>query len=284
MGNTQRAFGLERPFKLALKPLIVLGLLGLMASLSACELPIFKSEALREPPLIPSAPAASAPSNAPLETHASHYADAEAIQSFSSNLPEAIRHALSLNVLRPATAEMAFEPEHPITYGEFRQWANDYQKALSGQPLEPTAAPAPNNSEPGAVTPAAAKAIEAPDDPATLLPAEMLWGSSGVREPNLLTRETLCALGVFLNHQDAKARQLSAAQIASSQPGQASPSEGGDSGDVSGDTEGSLSQLADYAKISTWAQRYVALAYQNNWLETIFNLTPAVRPFYMFFF
>ncbi len=274
--NAPREFGLERPFKLALKSLIVLGLLSLMTCLSACDFPTLKSEPLREPPLIPSAPALSEPVVAPPVAYASQYADTEAIQNFSSNLPEAIRHAISLNVLRPATTATVFDPERSITYGEFRQWANDYQKVLSGQSLDPVTAPAPANKQSDEASPQAKPTQpDTAGDPDTLLPAEMLWGSSGVREPSPLTRETLCALGVFLNHQDAKARKLSPAQIASSQPGQTSSSEGGDSGDVPGDTEGALSQVADYAKISPWAQRYVALAYQNNWLETIFNLTPA---------
>jgi len=204
------------------------------------------------------------------ETHVANYADSTDIQNFSPNLMQAVTKALRLSVLKPATPESRFEPDRPIAYGEFRQWANDYQNAIntaqhqgSATAFSPDSPPSPA----GPMTPPPSMSVTA-----TWLPSEMLWGNHGVREQTILTRETLCALAVFLSGQDNKARKLSQAQIAKAQPnsGQA----GTDPNDT-GNTDGTLDQFPDYAKISPWALRYVALAYQNDWLVSAFNLSSA---------
>lgn len=259
-------------FKSSLNSRLLLGLLIMLTLFSACELPGLKSAPLREPPLIPSPPDAPSPAAAKEELHVANYADTEAIQNFSPELPQAVARALRLSVLKPATPQSQFEPERAITYGEFRQWANDYQNALIDAKTEENAT-APKDSPPPAAGPLAPPAtIAAHMGNATFLPAEMLWGSHGVRELNTLNRESLCALGVFLNGQDGVARKMTPAQIAATQPGQdADPSMTA----PSDSNEGDFSQLSDFSRISPWAQRYVALAYKNDWFQPVFNLSMA---------
>jgi hypothetical protein len=250
---------------------LLLGMLALLTLFSACDLPGTKISPLREPPLIPSPPEASAVIETKAACRIANFSDMEEIHNFSPNLAQAVATALSMGVLKPATAQSQFEPEHPITYGEFRQWANDYQEAINALNQAATDA-APNSPPPAAGPLTPPPAIAAHLGNSTMLPAEMLWGSHGVREQSPLTRESLCALAVFLNGQDATARKLNPTQIETAQPSQDSgntPTEGSES------TEGSLSQLSDYAQVSPWALKYVAVAYKNDWFQPLFNLSTA---------
>jgi hypothetical protein len=273
-GSTQYSAHRRKPvaFQTNRNSGVLLGLLAMLTLFSACEWPGLKSAPLREPPLIPSPPAAASPAEAMLETHVANFADQEAIQNFSPTLPQAMAHALTLHVLKPATPQAQFEPERAITYGEFRQWANDYQNALIDMKTQANAISG-QDSAPAVAGPLAPPAsIAAHLGNPTLLPAEMRWGAHGVREINILNRESFCALAVFLNGQDAAARRLTSAQIASATLG---PDMENSAIEPPDGNEGSLDQLADFDKISPWAQRYVALAYKNDWFQPVFNLSMA---------
>jgi hypothetical protein len=262
---------LRLDYRTFLKKGVLLGFLASLSLFSACEWPVGKITPLREPPLVPSPPDAVTQAKAQQAAHAASYADTEDIRNFSPVLAEAVAHALSLDVLKPATPESRFEPDRPIPYGEFRQWANDYQNAINNAANAPAKSQAPSSDIP---SPAAGPLTPPPTLTAvtqTWLPAEMMWGGSGVREQSILTRESLCALAVFLNGQDARARKLTPSQIAQAQPGlMQSPAE-----DDTPSLDGGLGQLSDYSKISPWALKYVALSYQNDWLEPVFGLNPA---------
>jgi len=272
-GNRKPHRSVFGQFKTPVKFGALLGLLACLTLFSACEMPMGKITPLREPPLIPSPPDAPVQGEAPQTAHVASYADTADIQNFSPALAQAVNRALSLSVLKPATPESRFEPDKPIGYGEFRQWANDYQNAVNTARNQATATAISPDSPPPAggplSPPPALTAITQ-----TWLPSEMMWGAQGVREKTTLTREALCALAVFLNGQDAQARKLTPAQIAKAQPGQ-DGQDGMSNPDDADLTDGTLSQLSDYGKISPWALKYVALSYKNDWLEPLFGLSPA---------
>jgi hypothetical protein len=159
-----------------------------------------------------------------------------------SRLREAITRALKMGVLNPINLQEEFSPKKPIYYGTFREWVIAYQQASSGSSGIIGTMNLPGNKT---------------------LPSSLSWGGHTVTASQILTRQDLCVMYVFLTNQVETAQALTPTQIES-----ASPSHDNMSMDET------LSQFKDYATISSWAKRYVAVTYQDNLLQKIFNLTP----------
>ena len=75
-----------------------------------------------------------------------------------------------------------------------------------------------------------------------------------------LTRETFCWVYVYITNQQAQAGHLSHDQALAMNP-------------VKNEVY-ALSEFQDFPAISPWAQQYVALAYRDNVLNSVFALTP----------
>jgi hypothetical protein len=271
-GDSFKILWLVPRFKTGWNIRLFLGFAALLTLFSACEWPGVKSAPLREPPLIPRPPELSQQAQSKAESRVANFMDMEDIRNFSPALAQAVTTALGMGVLKPATAQTRFEPERNIVYGEFRQWANDYQDAVNALNQSAMESAAANSPPPAAGPLSPPPALAAHLGNPTMLPVEMFWGSHGVKEQTALSRESLCALAVFLKGQDGVARKLSPAQIQATQPhpdNGSSAMEGSDNADVP------LSQLSDYSQVSPWALKYVALAYKNDWLQPVFSLSAA---------
>jgi hypothetical protein len=253
--------------------------LSLSLLLSGCGGSIVPHEKIKEPPYVPALAEHSVTptqENNGVGLSTGFYADLmddQAAASWHPKLKDAVNQAVRLGILRPQGFQENFDPDRAITYGEFRGWVIDYQKVLSaGQNDASKASPPLPQSEidtPATVTPPAASAgesLDSPMNPDKLLipPSDMGWQGHQLAENAFLTREALCALYAFLKQKNGKAAQLTPEAIeAMMPPGQA---EHGDE---------TLGQFKDYANISDWAKRYVALAYQEKLLQEVFRLNPS---------
>lgn len=247
-----------RPFPRLVCFLVACGLL------SGCGNQPAPTEKVLEPPYVPAPPVAAKPAqgdeSVPEGIHV--YADLLELNDGSRRHPrlyEAVSRAIRLGVLKPGRLDERFEPERPLSYREFRQWALAYQ-SLQAQTMSP--------NEPKQLNPETpARKLEKLSTPMSvqklsLLPERMVWDNAAIDESRTVDRETLCALAVYLGGQEAQARALTREDIEATTPG----------GDKQ-NTEEALSQFRDYASISPWARRYVALAYRDRLLQKTFRKT-----------
>ncbi len=218
------------------------------------------TESVKEPPLIPDPvdPAESGDANPDLNAKpVGLYEDmAELGDSarHNSRLREAVSQAIALGVLKPTSPQERFDPQKPIGFGEFRDWAIAYQNATAQVPN--VSMPAEAGSLMGGITDIPASKLKIP-------PSSMSWDGHAVTESHILTRQELCALYVFLSGQDDAARKMGQDDIEAANPAHdpMSPDE-------------AISQFKDYTEIGPWARRYVAVAYQDGLLGRLFKLTP----------
>ncbi len=188
-------------------------------------------------------------------------------------LTEAVSHAIRIGVLKPTGVQDRFNPDNPINYTEFREWATAYQTAAAanGMPLD--------KSDTGIITPAKAEkkeprelaskvsrpdALSSPMNPAKLmmLPTQMRWGSHELAPNRPLTREELCGLYVFLAHKTDAAMAMSPDDLESATPGNNS---------INADE--AFGMFKDFQTLSPWAKPYIALAYRDMVLQKVFNLS-----------
>jgi hypothetical protein len=238
--------------------------------LSGCNLlPTTSSEHIQEPPLIPepstdiTAPQSEMTSK-PLITAYADLIDFNDLSKHHPQLHDAVSTAIQVGVLKPSSVTELFNPQNPIQYGEFRTWAIAYLNTASSPSAEipqPELAKQPNATNESHTT--------NPMNPINLmiLPSEMQWGDHRLTETHPLTREDVCALYVFLSQQEATARSLNEDEIEATAPGQKQV----DPDVVSPDE--ALSQFKDWAAIDGWARRYVAVAYRDKLMNTLFGLT-----------
>lgn len=246
------------------------------------------SQKVQEPPYVPAPVATESASGVLIEmpvTDVRVYADMALLEDrsrYPASLRDAVSRGIAIGVLRPTRLDETFDPDRPLTYGEFRAWTLAYQSALLGYGMVPTGgAEMPTlpqaNAKPGEARSkeagskeidalkAGMKKLTSPMSPEKLmvLPVEMGWEGHMLAEKRPLTREELCALYVFLSKQEDKARALSREEIEGMNP----------SGDAMNMDE-SLSQFKDYTALGQWSQKYVALAYKDGLLQNLFRLTP----------
>lgn len=239
--------------------------LSLGLALGGCNLMQTSTpEPVKEPPLIPEPVAPtentdsdSAAANQP-KTLYEYMAELGDASRHNSLLREAVSKAIEVGVLKPTSPQERFEPQKPICFGEFRDWAIAYQQV---------SAPMPSVSMNSGISAESSGLIggiaDIPTSKLKIPPASMSWGGHSVTASHVLTRQELCALYIFLSNQDEAVRKMSNDDIEAANPAHdpMSPDE-------------ALSQFKDYASIGPWARRYVATAYQDGILQKIFNLLP----------
>jgi hypothetical protein len=233
------------------------------------------SGAVKEPPYIPAPPAASqaeaGPPSIASGTAAGEYADLlnpDDPAHLHPRLKEAVAQAIQWGVLHPTGYEERFEPQNPITYSELRDWIIRYQKALvEAQAPLPADTTVTKSGEPRELSELTKRpdSLDSPMNPNKLLipPSNMSLGTHHLSDNTVLTREELCGLYAFLSHQDSKANALSTDDIETAAPSSTEATE-----------NATLSDFKDWSNISDWAQKYVAVAYQDNLLKRLFLLTP----------
>lgn len=236
----------------------------LLGSLSGCWKPAVHTESVAEPPLIPAPPSAEEVANAVPAMDVQAYADLLELENdrrYPPGLVEAVTHAIQLGVLKPTNLQERFEPDRPLTYGEFRQWALAYQTALYGYQALPSAealaeAKLPStNVKPDLTGPMSPEKL-------FILPEKLDAGSQVIQPNQALSREALCHLYFLLTKQQARLRNLSLADI-----------EGAFPNTQGNGAEESLSQFKDYTVISPWARPSVAMFYQSGQLQQLFRQT-----------
>jgi hypothetical protein len=252
--------------------------------LSGCQwLQSGPTEEIRQPPLIPEPEVTQASPEAPIADQTAFvgvYADLSELNDAHPKLKDAVTQALRSGILKPTSPQERFEPNRSLSYGEFRQWAIAYQSALSGTGMMQV------ENDPKSKTPVKELATFSktpgqelnPMSPLKLmvLPSGITWENHSLSEGRPLTRQELCALYVFLSHQDTKARSLTTEQIESANPGIGHEMGADPNADINANInmDEALSQFKDYAGISRWARRYVALSYRDGMLQKTFRLTP----------
>ncbi len=258
-----------------LKSLYLLCLAGLLVPLVGCLGESQPAETINEPPFIPAieAPVVSEDKNEIPALYVGAYADLMDYGDQTRHNPKllaAVGHAIRIGVLRPAGVHDQFNPNLPINFTEFRQWATDYQAAESASKIQ-SGALGPLEAKTASAQPNALQAMAAPPDalsspmnPAKLmiLPTELQLGTHTLENNRPLNREELCALYVYLAQKQPLAHALSLDQIenASVDPNMMSSDE-------------ALSMFRDYTSISDWAKPYVAIAYQDGMLQKTFRLS-----------
>jgi hypothetical protein len=255
--------------------------LALLTMLSGCFDKPKTALKVQEPPYVPALPqpGESEPEQKTLAVmDIRAYADLMDLGDASRHHPklaDAVSNAIRAGVLRPATLDERFSPEKPMTYGEFRTWALSWQNALAdagygievspdGKRINRNQGAKQNPDEPRELVPSRHDALKDPMNPEKLmvLPESPEWGSLKMNPNQPLTRETLCALYVFLTQQEAKTRALTPEAIESAAPGTHEMN-----------TDEALSEFKDTSALSPWARRYVAVAYQDRILQHVFRLT-----------
>lgn len=239
--------------------------------LAGCNLlPTSSTDRIQEPPLIPepAADTTATPSEMTPKALVTAYADLIDFNDLSKHHPllhDAVSTAIQVGVLKPASVTDTFNPQSPIQYGEFRTWAIAYLNATSTPPAR-SAETAPTET---AGTPNPSPSTTNPMNPLNLiiLPSEIQWGDHRLTDTHPITREELCALYVFLTQQETAARSLSADEIEATVPGQKQVDP-----DVANPDE-ALSQFKDWSAMDGWARRYVAVAYRDNLMKSLFGLT-----------
>lgn len=246
------------------------GLLMLITCLSGCFGWMPKEEPIQEPPFIP-APEAVAPKPVQTEIPVAYvgaYADLMEMSDRGQHHPdltEAVAHAIRIGVLKPAGIEERFNPDAPIRFAEFRQWALAYQSAAAGVAEMKPAPLKESKMQPRELTTVVNRpdSLDSPMNPAKLmiLPEDMRWGSHGVDSSRPLTREELCALYVTLVRKAETAQALTMDAIEAAAPGKDGLN-----------ADEALSQFKDYQTIDEWAKPYVAVAYRDGVLQKAFRL------------
>lgn len=256
----------------------VLLLLFLLPALSGCFEEKKEQAKVVQPPYVPELPEPPSASDTrpPNLTDIRAYADLMEMGDPGRHHPrlvDAIANAIRAGVLKPASLDDRFEPDANITYGEFRDWTLNWQNALADSGYGIRMNDGGNLQKPryrkgGApreLTAYRRDALSSPMNPEKLmiLPESMAWEEQTMDANAPLTRETLCALYVFLSQQEEKARALSSEKIENMTPG-----------DGAIQAEESLMQFKDYEAISPAARRYVAIAYKDRVVQKVFRLTP----------
>jgi hypothetical protein len=258
------------------KSLVILCLTASLLPLTGCHGNVQSSEKINEPPLIPNL---EAPMPPPKEDeipalYIGAYADLMDYGDQTRHNPklvEAVSHAIQLGVLKPSGVHDRFNPDYPISFSEFRQWAIAFQAAESAatqQPSHHSTLPdqkALKNAPKALLVPVAAQPEEltSPMNPAklTILPTHLQFGNHVLESNRPLNREELCALYVYLSQKQQQASALTPHQIENTAPGsETMPS------------DETFSMFKDYTATSDWAKPYVAIAYQNGILQKVFNL------------
>lgn len=203
--------------------------------------------------------------------------DAGNAAQFHPQLKEAVNQAIRLGILKPVGFQERFNPERSITYGEFRSWIVEYQRVIAEDEMQTSLQPGGTDKKGATNMPTVSAAsasssvppvvdrLDSPMNPAKLFipPSTFAWAGHQLVENTTMTREELCAIYTFLSHQDEKAGQLTGEAIERMAPSGAASN-----------AEDTLGQFKDYNNISEWARRYVAIAYQNQLLKNLFQLTP----------
>jgi hypothetical protein len=266
------------------KFLAILCLTGSLLPLTGCSGNFQSSEKVNEPPFIPAVEAPTPPQENEEIPALSIGAYADLMDygdqtRHNPKLVEAVSHAIQLGVLEPNGVNDRFNPDNPISFSEFRQWATTYQAAENASILKPahstllnhaalnheaTEEATKNSSK--ALLPVAAQpeALTSPINPAklTILPTLLQFGAHALENNRPLNREELCALYVFLSKKQQQASALTPDQIENTAPGT----------DTVPNDE-TFSMFKDYTAISNWAKPYVAIAYQDGILQKVFKLS-----------
>jgi|GEM_PF-2605432 len=226
-------------------------------------------------------------------------------------LREAVLQAIHFGILRPRTTQERFHPSRAITYGETRALIAAYNEILieaskmaeeEGEESVEKKAESPKDDADNIDYKLIDKIVDAPTksakkdeaanksksnqnapmvtvkDPgtATILlpsgaqaryrtpPADMSWDNHHLQEGTWLTREELCGLYSFLSHQDETALGMSPELIDQMVPA------GSDA-----EPDEAFDQFKDVTSIGEWARPFVALAYHDNLLRDLWDLTPA---------
>jgi hypothetical protein len=228
-----------------------------------------------EPPYIPDPPSISGtlvPVELPsVSENIRNYADLLHLDEDSPYLPRlqsAVAHAITLGVLKPGSPTEKFDPERPVTYGEFRSWTLAYQSAVSGIGMMPTEGASLSDVEEMTALKTQVAAGASPDlakirERIKILPDKLGWGGHALVAANPLSREEFCALAAYLNGRDQEATALDKKKIDAMAPG----------GDGSTPDE-AFRSFTDYAKVSAWAKPFVAMAYRDGFLRQAFALMP----------
>lgn len=242
--------------------------------LSGCFTPKTTQNQILEPPLIPPPVSVKETVSTTPAFNIQSYADMldwGNTREYSPLLPDAVRHALELGVLKPTSVQERFEPTREVTYGEFRDWAMAYQTVLYGYGMLPSGATLAENSALAtlsAVKPSAGivgKAeLTSPMNPEKLsiLPEAFTLGNQTLVSGQPLTREALCQLYFVLMKQDVSLQQLSIAQIEAMMP--ENPRSG---------PEERFAQVKDYASINPAVRAGVGSLYKSEQLQQLFKVT-----------
>lgn len=256
--------------------LTIAGVAGCVTLLAGCFGNSQSVDEIKEPPFVPAveAPLTDSKQSEIPALYVGAYADLMDYGDQTRHSPrllEAVAQAIRIGVLKPDGVQDKFNPENPITFNEFRQWATAYQTAAAGAlRLKPTESDPKTSAmginQPKELAPMARQPDElaSPMNPARLMmmPADLSLGLHELAKNRPLNREELCALYVFLAHKQDLASALTVDAVESSTPG--------------GNTlqaDEALSMFKDYPAISDWAKPYVAIAYRDAILQKAFNLT-----------
>jgi len=221
-------------------------------------------------------------------------------------LRDAVIQAIHFGILRPRTTQERFHPSRAITYGETRALIAAYNEILieaskmaeeEGQESVEKKEESPKDEADNIDYKLIDKIVDAPTksskekdksksmgpsvvvkDPGTTVvmlpsgaearyrtpPANMSWDNHHLQEGTWLTREELCGLYSFLSHQDETALGMSPELIDQMIPA------GSDA-----EPDEAFDQFKDVTSIGEWARPFVALAYHDNLLRDLWDLTPA---------
>lgn len=140
-----------------------------------------------------------------------------------------------------------FEPDQQVTFGELYHWVVSYQNPPVSLALAINPALVRHDSLQEKMT---SHGVDAHGDDIDV----------SLQADTPLTRETFCWAYVYITNQQNMAEHLRRDDVLAMNP-------------VHNEVY-ALSEFQDFQQISPWAQKYVAVAYRDNVLKSLFGLTP----------
>ena len=168
--------------------------------------------------------------------------------------------AVAVSVPKPVKP-ILFEPDKPMTYGEFYKWHERFRVAIAEEnKLPPDIKPdiKPETAEVPPETPP--KKPQLPPGP---LNAKLDTHGVALTERSEITREQLCLLLALVQQQAETLSELDAQSVEGMRPDDA-------------DVAQSLEHFKDYQSITPGLKRFVGYAYQNGMLRNLWGMTPVL--------